>query len=317
MIEQKFVEHVAHEVGARPGQVEAAIRLFDKGATVPFVARYRKDVTGNLNEEKLERIEERNGYFSAMLSRRAAILDNIEKQGKLTPELRASIEGAMDQTGLEDLYLPFKKQRRTKASIAIEQGLEPLADFLWDQKPGLGPLDEFAQAFMSVERRISSPEEALEGARNILAERISLDAAVRAKLRTWMLEEGVVQSSATKNAAEQKTKFEAYYDYAEPLKKIPSHRFLAVLRGVRMGLLRMDLTIDDDRVLQELVTGFIKVAGSPYDEHIASAAHDAYKRLLRPSIENEVVGLARQAAEEEAIRVFRENARNLLLSAPA
>ncbi|MBI3117739.1 MAG: helix-hairpin-helix domain-containing protein, partial [Candidatus Hydrogenedentes bacterium] len=125
------------------------------------------------------------------------------------------------------------------------------------------------------------------------------------------------KSSATKNAAEQKTKFEAYYDYAEPLKKIPSHRFLAVLRGVRMGLLRMDLTIDDDRVLQELVTGFIKVAGSPYDEHIAAATHDAYKRLLRPSIENEVVGLARQAAEEEAIRVFRENARNLLLSAPA
>lgn len=317
MIEQRFVEQIAAETSVRPEQVESAIRLLDKGATVPFIARYRKDVTGNLIDEVLERVEERNAYFTALISRRNAILENIGKQEKLTDELRAKIEAATDQTTLEDLYLPYKKQRRTKASIAIEQGLEPLADFIWDQRPGVAPLEEYAQAFMNAEKRVSSPEEALEGARHILAERVSVNADVRSGLRTRLIEEGILKSAATKNAAEQKTKFETYYDYAEPLKKIPSHRLLAVLRGERLGLLRMDLLLDDEKFEQELIAQFLKEPGSQYQEHVQTVVHDAYRRLLRPSIENEVINQVREHAEEEAIRVFRENARNLLLAAPA
>jgi len=317
MIESRFVDRVAEEVRARPAQVDAAIRLFDKGATVPFIARYRKDVTGSLDEVKLELIEERNAYYIALINRRDAILDNIAKQDKLTDALRQQIDAALDHTTLEDLYLPFKKQRRTKASIAVEQGLEPLADYLWAQSSDGRTIEEVASTFMNAEKRVSSPEEALDGARHILSERVSVDAGVRAELRAFMLKEGSIISRATKNAGEQKTKFEAYYDYVEPLSKVPSHRLLAVLRGTRMGLLRSDITIDDETAMAALVTRFLTAPGTPFEEHVKAAVEDSYRRLLRPSIENEVLGLVRQQAEEEAIRVFRENARNLLLSPPA
>ena len=317
MIEQKFVERIAAEAHVRPEQVAASIRLFDKGATVPFMARYRKDVTGNLDEVKLEQIEDRNAYFIALSSRRDAVLENIAKQGQLTDELRAKIEACFDKTLLEDLYLPFKKQRRTKATMAREQGLEPLADFIWRQELGPQPLLEFASAFVNSQKAISSPEEALQGAQYILAERVAMHAEARALLRERLLEEGMVTSRATKNASGQKTKFEAYYEYSERLKEIPSHRLLAVLRGVRMGFLRMDLAIDDAKVVDALVRLFLLEAGSPFQELIRVVVEDAYKRLLRPAIENEVIGIARQAADEEAVRVFRENARNLLLASPA
>lgn len=317
MIEMKFVERIAQEAHARPEQVAAAIGLFDKGATVPFVARYRKDVTHNLDEVKLETIHDRNMYFIALTNRRNAVLENIAKQNALTDDLRAQIEGCFDQTSLEDLYLPFKKQRRTKATMAKDQGLEPLAEFIWAQEAGAQSIEEYAQTFVTPVKSVLSPEEALDGARNILAERISVDPWARAGLREKMQATGVFTSAATKAAAEEKTKFEQFYNYSQPLKDVPPHRLLAVLRGARLGILKMDIQLDDEAAMAEIAAHYVKDAASPFAAHISQAAHDAYKRLLRPSIENEVVAIAREKADAEAIRVFRENARNLLLAAPA
>ena len=317
MIEQRFVEAIATGIGVRPEQVSAAIALLDKGATAPFVARYRKDVTGNLNEGQLEHIQERNAHFIALMNRRQAIVDNVAKQGKLTEELQAKLEAATDQLTLEDLYLPFRKQRRTKASIARDRGLEPLAEFIWAQTPGHMMLLDYAATFINSEKSVISPEEALVGAGDILAERVAMDAGVRAMLREKMLSEGKVVTSATRNAEGQKTKFEAFYNYSEPLKDIPPQKLLAILRGLRTGVLRMDLVIDDAAMMAQITGHLVKFPGTPFEECIRLVVEDAYKRQLRPAIENEVIGIARKAADEKAIRVFRENAGHLLLAAPA
>jgi uncharacterized protein len=314
MIEPKFVERIAVEVSARPEQVAAAIPLFDKGATVPFVARYRKDATGRLDEARLEKIEELNTHFIALTSRRNAILENIAKQGKLTDALRQQIEECLDQTVLEDLYLPFKKQRRSKATAAVEQGLEPLADFLWTQAPVTEPLEDFAEAFVKPERMISSPEEAMLGAYSILAERVAMDAAARGLIRERMTKDGRIVSAATKNAQGQKTKFEAFYEFSEPLASIRGQKLLALLRGVRLGYLRMDLVVDDAAVVEQLTAHYLKQPGSVFETHFRQVVEDAYKRLLRPAIENEVITEARRAAEEDAIQVFRQSAETLLLA---
>jgi uncharacterized protein len=317
MIESSFIEHIATEVAVRPEQVAAAVALFDKGATVPFVARYRKDVTGNLDEVKLEKIERRNLYYIALTNRRNAILDNVEKQGQLTPELREKIAACTDQVTLEDLYLPFKKQRRTKASVARDKGLESLGDFLWNQVLGEASVESVVATYVSPEKGVLTPEEALEGASHILAERVSLDINARATLRQHMLDVGKIATAPTKVAEGQKTKFEGYYEFSEPIKTIPSHRLLAVLRGVRLAILRMDLILDDDAFVETLAARYVRVPGSTFEPIIRAAVEDAYKRLLRPSIENEVITLAHEAADEEAIHVFRENARNVLLAPPA
>ena len=317
MIEQKFIERIAMEARVRPQQVAAAIPLFDKGATVPFVARYRKDVTGNLDEVQLETVQERNVYYTALSNRRDAILQNIEGQEKLTDELKARINACTNQTSLEDLYLPYKKQRRTKASIAMDQGLEPLADFIWAQEISDKPVQDYAEEFVKSDKGVSSAEEALTGAYNILAERVAMDADARALLRTRFLEEGMLKSVHAKSAPDEKTKFEAYYEYSELLKQAPSHRLLAVLRGTRMGILRMDLLIDDTQLAEQLKGMFIKDGASPYAAHLGPVIEDAYNRLPRPSIENEVVTLSREKADDDAIFVFRENAENLLLAPPA
>jgi len=316
MIESKFIERIAQEAHARPEQVAAAIGLFDKGSTVPFVARYRKDVTHNLDEVKLETIFDRNTYFIALTNRRNAVLDNIGKAGALTDELRAQIEACFDQTTLEDLYLPFKKQRRTKASVARDQGLEPLADFLWAQDPAAPILEEFAASFVTPVKGVHSLDDAFEGARHIIAEKVSVDPWARAGLRKRMQGEGVFTSVASKAAADEKTKFEQYYNYAQPLKDVPPHRLLAALRGARLGILKLDITLNDDTVVEEIVGHYVTQPDSVYAPQLRSAVVDAYKRLLRPSIENEVTALAREHADNEAIKVFRENARNLLLAAP-
>lgn len=317
MIEPHFIERIAGEVAARPEQVAAAVALLDKGATVPFVARYRKDHTGNLDEVRLERIERRNLFYTALTNRRNAILDNIAKQGQLTDELRGQIAACADPITLEDLYLPFKKARRTKASAAREKGLESLADHLWNQVDGGEPLEAVAARFVSAEKGVLTVEEALEGAGHILSERVALDARNRADLRTAMLEEGKIATAPTKVAEGQKTKFEGYYHFTEAIKSIPSHRLLAVLRGVRVAILRMEVLLDDDRFIDALCARHIRVPGGPFAAPLRAAIEDAYRRLLRPAIENEVIGIVHEAADEEAIRVFRENARNVLLAPPA
>ncbi len=317
MLEEKFVERISKELSVRSQQAIKAIELLDGGATIPFIARYRKDVTGNLDEVQLEAIAERNTYFTALTQRRTSVLEAIEKQGKLTDELRAAIEGCSDKTTLEDLYLPYKKARRTKATVAREKDLEPLANFLMMQALPAETIEEFAAKFVSAEKSVSSAEEALEGAGFILAEKISLDAETRALMRDVLIKQGKIAAQPTKNSEGKKTKFETYYDFSEAVEKIPSHRMLAILRGAKEGILRTELSVDDDKTMTDIGDRLVKEKGSPFEPYIRDAVKDAYNRLLRPSLENEVVNLIRDRAGEEAIRVFRENAHNLLLSAPA
>lgn len=312
MLDDCFVERIANELSVRSEQVAATIRLLDGGATIPFVARYRKDVVGNLDEAQIETIAERNSYFIGVVNRRRNIVDACTKAGVLTDALREQIDTCFDKAILEDLYLPFKPKRRTKASAAEEQGLAPLADFLMKQLPGLQAIEEFAAAFVKPEKSVSSREEAIEGASYILAERIASDPDTRIFLRKQMAETGVLSARATKNAEGTKTKYEAYYTFSEPLNKVPSHRMLALLRGAKEGILRVDIAIDDDAALNELATRYIRE--SAFEAILRPALAEAYTRHLRPAIESEVMEDARKRAEDEAIRVCRENVAGILLS---
>lgn len=317
MIDERYLRLIADEVGVQVHQTAKAIELLSGGATIPFIARYRKDVTGGLREDQLERIEKRNEYFVSLTARRAFVLETIVKQGKLTEELRVAIDTCVDKVQLEDLYLPFKKARRTKATVAREKGLTPLAEYIWNQEPGAQSLEAFAANFARPEKAVPSAEDALEGARHIIAEWISVDREARERLRGSMLNAGAIAAYPTKNCEGKHTKYEAYYEFKEPVEKIPSHRFLAVHRGAKEGYLRMELAVDDAALKAELVARYVKVPDSPFAVQIGMAIEDAYDRLLRPAIENEVIGIVRDRADDEAIRVFRENAQNLLLSAPA
>lgn len=316
MIEAKFIERISQEAGVSAEHATAAIALLDKGATVPFIRKYRRDAVGDMGEARLERVEALNLYFTALSSRRDAILQNIENQGRLGDTLRAQIEACFEHAALEDIYMPYRKARRTRAGVAREHGLEPLADLVWAQELPSGTLSDHAQGYLNADKKISSVEEALQGVFDILSERVSLDPAARAIVRDHMLGKGVLKSRATKNADGQKTKFESYYNYEELLSQIPSHRLLAVQRGVRMGLLRIELSIEDETVVQELIDLYLKPT-SPHGTEIQSIVWDAYKRWLRPAMENDVLARMRERADEEAIRVFRENAENLLMSSPA
>lgn len=293
----------------------AIIELLDEGATVPFIARYRKEVTGNLDEVQIRDTQEKLEYFRELEDRRETVLASIEEQGKLTPELKAKIEAALEKTELEDLYLPFKPKRRTKASIARDKGLEPLAQFLWDQQPAPTPLPDFALTFVS-ETGAASPAEALEGARHIIAEWISENAEYRKSVRAMMISEGVVTSKAIEGVPDPEGKFHLYAQYSEPASKIPSHRMLAVRRGAKEGILTFEIELDPQKPLAFLRAQIVRQPG-PWVEHLEIAIEDSYDRLLNPSIQTEVRLELKDRSDEEAIKVFRENLENLLLSPPA
>lgn len=317
MLDSTFVGMIAEEVKARAAQVETAINLFTGGATIPFIARYRKDATGNLDEVALETIWDRYQYFNAVTQRRKAILENIEKQGKLTPELRAAIEACTNKQRLEDLYLPFKRQRKTRAAAARERGLTPLADYLLTQEHD-DNFDEFVNGFVSEEKGVPTPEAALSGARDIIAERVSVNSDIRTNLRDRMLKEGRFVAAATKVSEGKKTKFSAYYNFSEPLNAIPPHRFLAIIRGQKEGLLRTELQLDDSAVLDAIKQQYVRADGdAKLRAQVEQAIDEGYQRLLRPSIETEVLGLIRDRADEESIGVFRANAEALLMAPPA
>ncbi|HUW59610.1 MAG TPA: Tex family protein [Candidatus Bathyarchaeia archaeon] len=304
-------------MGLEQDVVTAAIRLLESGATVPFIARYRKDLTGGLDDAQIEAIADANNYFIGVTNRRHTVLDAIEKQGALTDELRQRIEQCATKTELEDIYLPFKPKRKNKATQAEEQGLTPLADFIMKQLPVIQSLEEHTDSFVKSDKGILSPEMALEGARYILAERFAVDPHARSTMRRKMLEEGTLTARATKNAEGTKTKYESYYGFSEPVSKVPSHRMLAILRGVKEGLLRIDVALDDEATFNGLLQQYVATAGSIFEPHIRLALHEAYTRHLRPSIENDVLEAMRKRADDDAIRVFRQNAQNLLLGPPA
>ncbi len=294
----------------------AVIELLDEGGTVPFIARYRKEATGNLDEVKVRAIEEKLTYFREFVARRETILASIAEQGKLTDELKARIEATLDKNELEDLYLPYRPKRRTKATIAREKGLEPLALYLWAQETAEEPLETLAAGFVDAEKGVNSVEEALEGARHIVAEMISEDADLRKALRQVMFEEGVVVSSKVTDAVDEQEKFKMYYEYREPVKAIPSHRMLAIRRGESEGVLYFLIEVDSLRVVTLLKTRILRLTGD-WTPQLELAIEDAWKRLLNSSIQAEIRLEVKQRSDGEAIQVFQDNLHNLLLAPPA
>jgi uncharacterized protein len=295
--------HIAQALSVPLKSLVATIGLLDEGGTVPFISRYRKEATGNLDEVQIRAIQEKVDYFRELEDRRATVLSTIQEQGKLTPELRAKIEATMEKNELEDLYLPYKPKRRTKASIAREKGLEPLAQYLWDQKPG-----EFRVAEQS--------EEALEGARHIVAEWISENAEFRKNVRQLMMDHGLVVSRAIEGAADPEGKFKMYAQYSEPASKIPSHRMLAIRRGAKEGILHFEIELEPAKPLTYLKNKVIRQPGD-WVPHLQHAVEDSYERLLNPSIQTEIRLELKDRSDAEAIRVFRDNLENLLLAPPA
>ena len=307
--------HIAQQINVPLKGTHAVIELLDEGATVPFIARYRKEATGNLDEVQIRDIQEKMEYFRELEERRKTVLDTIGEQGKLTPELAAKINAVLEKTELEDLYLPYKPKRRTKASIARDKGLEPLAQYLWEQTGGQS-LVEFAATFVSEEKGVASADEALEGARHIIAEMVSENAAFRKAVRAMMMAEGLVASRAIEGVPDPEGKYQMYAQFSEPASKIPSHRMLAIRRGAKEGILIFEIEMDPAKPLAWLRSQVVRTPGE-WAPHLEQAIEDSYNRLLNPSIQTEVRLELKDRSDEEAIKVFRENLENLLLSPPA
>ncbi len=321
MAEQKHLPpalllHISNLLNVPVRGLSAVIELLDDGGTVPFIARYRKEATGNLDEVQIRAIEEKLAYFRELEERRESILASITEQGKLTDELKMRIEATLDKNELEDLYLPYKPRRRTKATIAREKGLEPLAAYLWAQQPAEEPLEMLALKFVSTELSVATVEEALEGARHIVAEWISEDADLRKVLRTLVFDEGVVMSRKTVDAVDEREKFKMYYEYKEPVKTIPSHRMLAIRRGETENVLYFLIEVEPERALALLRRHVLRAAGD-WTSQLELAIDDAWKRLLNSSIQAEIRLELKRRSDAEAIQVFRDNLYDLLLAPPA
>ena len=314
-------QRIADELSVRESQVASAIAMLDEGSTVPFIARYRKEATGGLDDTQLRTLEERLGYLRELEDRRASILSTIQEQGKLTPELERQIKQADTKTRLEDLYLPYKQKRRTKAQIAREAGLEPLADALLAD-PRKQPEAE-AAAFVSADKGVADIKAALDGARHILVERFGEDAELVGRLRTAMADKGVVTSKVIEEKKAEGAKFSDYFDFSENWSKLPSHRALALFRGRAQGVLdiRLDLPVEDGQPHPAegaiaVHTG-IRDQGRPADKWLSDVVRWTWKLKIGPHIETDLMGSLRERAEDEAIRVFARNLHDLLLAAPA
>ncbi len=312
----EILQHIAQTLNLPLRGITAVIELLDDGGTVPFIARYRKEATGNLDEVQIRAIEEKLAYFRELEERRETILASIAEQGKLTDELKARILAVLDKSELEDLYLPYKPKRRTKATIAREKGLEPLAGYLWAQQPAAEPLETMAAGFVNAELGVASVEEALEGARHIVAEWISEDADLRKALRQLVFDEGIVMSRKVTDAVDEQEKFKMYYEYKEPVKTIPSHRMLAIRRGESENVLYFLLEIEAERALAVIRRHILRAPGD-WTPQLDLAIDDAWKRLLNSSIQAEIRLELKRRSDTEAIGVFRDNLYNLLLAAPA
>lgn len=304
-------QFIAPIVGISERQTHNTITLFDEGATVPFIARYRKEMTGQLDEVQILAIKEQYQKFQEVEKRREAILKSIEEQGKLTPELRKKLESTYVLQTLEDIYLPYKPKRKTRATMAIEKGLEPLAQLIFSGKEA-NP-ERKAEQFLN--EQVGTIEEALQGARDIMAEWVSENVDARNKTRFAFERTALISSKVKKNKQEEGAKYRDYFDFSEPLNKIPSHRLLAIRRGEEEGFLSIDISPDEDMAIEFLDRVFVK--GLPAcKEQLEQTVSDAYKRLLKPSIENEFSNLSKEKADRYAIQVFTENLRQLLLASP-
>lgn len=307
----EFGSLIASKLNIRQTQVEAVLELLQESATIPFIARYRKDKTGGLDEVQIQQIQDEQKFFKEITERRAFIIKTIEEQGKMTDALLHKLQVASTMSALEDIYLPFKPKRKTKAQTARENGLEPLAKLILEQSSN--PQEPELAAFLN--EQITSIENALQGARDIIAEWVNEDAENRAKLRKLFEDAALLQSKVLEGKETEGVKYKDYFDFTEPIHKIPSHRILAVLRGFLEGFLRMGIQPMEEDALELLEKQYIK-GFTESSTHVKKAIRDAYRRLLQPSLESEFRSALKQKADEEAITVFAENLRQLLLSSP-
>ena len=307
------IQIIAKELVVKPSQVKAAASLLDEGATVPFIARYRKEATGTLDEVAVAAVRDRLEQLRELDKRRAAIIKSLEERNLLTDELKGKIEAADSMTALEDVYLPFRPKRRTRATIAKEKGLEPLALMIYEE----GEIDPAAEAaaFVDAEKGVESVEDALAGARDIIAEWVSEDAQAREKMRSLYWGKGMMRSKVVSGKEEEGIKYRDYYEWEEPVSKAPSHRILAIRRGETEGFLVLRILPPEEEAIALLEGLFIK-GDNRASEQVKTAVHDSYKRLLISSMEGETRLAAKKRADEEAIRVFVENLRQLLLAPP-
>ncbi len=306
-----FATPIAQKLQIKPAQAQAVLDLLEEGATIPFIARYRKDKTGNLDEVQVQQVQEEAKFLKEFTERKAFIEKTITEQEKMTEELQKKLDAATTINELEDIYLPYKPKRKTRAQTAKENGLEPLAQLLLDQKDT--DLEKEAAAFIN--EKIKTAEDALQGARDIIAELVNEDAQVRAKLRRLFETEGLLISKMVADKETEGAKYKDYFDFSEPINKIPSHRVLAVMRGFLEGCLRMSIEPVEEHALEILEELYIK-GMSTASSHLAKAIKDAYRRLLQPSLETEFRTALKTRADEDAINVFAENLRQLLLSSP-
>lgn len=306
-----LIRIIAEQLGIAADRVKNTVELLNDGATVPFIARYRKEATGGLDEVAIGNIKELYEKLQAIVQRKDTILSTIEEQGKLTPELRKRIEECYDSVELEDIYLPYRPKRRTRATMAKERGLEPLANLIMLQQ--VADVEGRAQAFIN--KDVPTADDAVAGACDIIAERVSEDEWARNSVRRLFSRRGTIISKVVKGKEADGIKYADYYEWSEPVQRVSSHRLLAMMRGEEEGFLRLSITVDNDEAVEQLGRHFIK-RGSASANYMQMAVSDGFKRLLAPSIENETMGNTKERADDEAIAVFAENLRQLLLSSP-
>ena len=310
---EAIITLLARELGQKEEYVENVVRLLDEGNTIPFIARYRKELHGAMDDTTLRSLEERLGYLRSLDQRRQEVKRSIENQGKLTEELSVAIDGAATLAEVEDLYRPYKQKRRTRATVAREKGLEPLAEAIFGQSAKLPPLEELAKDYVDEEKSVTTVEEALQGASDIIAEQISDDAEIRKTLRTAMQQQAEAASKAAQEDAD--SVYRTYYDFHQPVSRLQSHQILAMNRGEREGFLKISLDVDREAMLR-LVRRAVVVPGSPAMAFVRSAADDSYDRLIAPSMERELRAMLTERANESAIHNFALNLRPLLMQPP-
>ena len=310
---EKIFKKIAEELNIRETQVEATVKLIDDGNTIPFIARYRKEVTGNLSDETLRELDERLKYLRNLEARKEEIIRLIDEQGKLTDELTIKIASTMILSELEDIYRPFRPKKRTKATIAKEKGLEPLSQIIYLQMEKRS-IYEIAKEYINEEKGVSNEDEAIAGALDIIAENIADDADYRKKIKSFCFREAVISTKATKE--EEKSAYDMYYDFQEGILKIPSHRILAINRGEKEEFLKVKLEKPEEKIIDYLKKQIIRDYKSQFAELLENTILDSYKRLIEPSIEREIRNDLTEKAEEKAIKVFGKNAKQLLMQPP-
>jgi uncharacterized protein len=319
MSAQSIINWISNDLNINPAQVSATAAMLGDGDTVPFISRYRKERTGNLTETEVRNISDKLQYYIELETRKETILKSIEDQKKLTPELKVQIEECKEKQKLEDIYLPFKPKKTTKATIAKEKGLEPLANEILAQNilVGKGNRDEIVSKYLNKEKGIETAKQALDGAIDIIAEQISDTALIRGLIRNLILNTGVIKSKVKKGLEDQKTKFEMYYNYSEPVKSIVSHRILAIRRGAKEEILSWKIEIDNEDAINIISSKIVKTNMALFYPEIFTAMKTAFEKYLYPSLQVEVFLTKMEEADKEAINVFATNAKNLLLASPA